>query len=151
MEATAENKKAFIMNDKYSGIDRRDRDSGRRSSDTCALHCEIIRKFEEKILELKSDHKEDQKETNDKLRGSAPLWAVLVLITLVAGSVAYTFQTSASLHRDVAERMGTANASIQSSLYEIKKDLEIAKSRQADIKSLIEEHIKKYESGLHKK
>jgi len=139
-------KKAIIMSDRYNGVDRRINESGRRTGDTCSQHCALVRQWEEKISELKNDHKDDQKETNARLKGSAPLWTVLVLITLVAGSVAYTFQTSANMHRDMADRMGTSNAAIQLSLFEIKKDLEIAKSRQADIRVLIEKHMSKLES-----
>jgi hypothetical protein len=123
-------------------VERRNMATGRRETDQCSQHCFYVKELEE----LKAAHKEDQKETENKMKGAAPLWSVLVLITLVAGSVAYTFKTSAVLSKDLAERVGSSNAMIQTSLYEIKKDLEIAKAKQSDIKVLLERHIQKYES-----
>lgn len=123
-------------------MERRTEQGGRRETDYCSQHCFVVKQYEE----LKAVHKEDKKSSDERLKAAAPLWSVLVLITIVAGSVAYTFQTSASISREIAEKMGAANSSIQSSLYDIKKDLEVAKSRQSDIKVLLEKHIQKYES-----
>jgi hypothetical protein len=127
---------------KWDGEDRRKMTDGRRVSDKCSEHCFYVKQLEE----LKITHKEDQKTNENRLKGAAPLWSVLVLITLVAGSVAYTFKTASSISRDIADRMGSSNAMIQTSLFEIKRDLEVAKSRQSDIKVLLEKHIQKYES-----
>ena len=134
----------------YKGIERRMEEGGRRISDTCSQHCVLVRQWEDKISEIKLSHaisrKEDQKESEDRLKGAAPLWSVLVLITLVAGSLAYTFNTTAKLQTDIVEKMGASNSAIQATLYEIKKDLEVGKQRQENIKELLQDHINKFES-----
>lgn len=140
------------MSSKWDGVDRRAIDKGRREDDHCVDHCYMVR--------LLDDHLKD---TKDNAKNIAPMWAMRVLIGLVVVSTAYTFLTSANLsekftdrimqgNKEISEKISSNNKMIQTALQAIQKetasikvDLAVAKSRQADIKILLESHMVKTE------
>lgn len=137
---------------KWDGVNRRAVDKGRREEDHCIDHCYMVR--------LLDDHLKDAK---DNAKNIAPMWAMRVLIGLVVVSTAYTFLTSANLsekftdritqgNKDISEKISNNNQIIQDALHaiqtetaSIKVDLAVAKSRQSDIKTLLESHMVKTE------
>jgi hypothetical protein len=126
----------------YNGTERRTGASGRRSGDTCSQHCILVKQWEDQKLQ----HKEDQKDTEDRLKSAAPLWAVIILCGLVASSIAYTFKTSAEIQEKISEKMWLANNAVTVSLTKIQTDLAIFETRQRQVMSLLERHISKFET-----
>lgn len=152
----------------YNGKERRSGSGGRRTNDTCAEHCFYVQEWKD----LKTQHREDEKqrdkekeETDKKIDSKSPLALVIALIATVALctilSMGYTFKTSAAIQTDMAqifagiqkeftERLVAQNQIVVQKLMKIGTDLEVAKTRQVDIKSLLQTHIDKYEKERFK-
>lgn len=135
--------KVLLMTDKdgsgYIGTERRDLSSGRRASDTCSQHCFLVQQWEEQ----KTLHKEDARIFDKKLKGSAPLWAVLVLIGLVATSVVYTFQTSNGIRLVFNEKITKSNSEITTAVNGMATEMAIISLKQQQVIRLLEKHIDK--------
>lgn len=139
---TPKPKGLLMMTDDYLGTERRTGSSGRRSGDTCSQHCILVKQWEDQ----KAQHKEDQKDTEAKLKTAAPLWAVIILCGLVASSIAYTFKTSAEIQEKITDKMILANNAVTISLSKIQTDMAIFETRQKQIMGLLERHISRFEN-----
>ena len=110
---------------------------GRRVTDQCSAHCYFAKQWEETKTALK-DHDNESKR---KLAAAAPLWSVILLVTIVIGSALYTFQTAANITEKVNDRMIIADRDIKASLQDIKVDIAVFSSTQKEILRRINTHM----------
>lgn len=143
----------------WDGVERRENDTGRRETDVCGEHCFYVKKLDEAAAAHKSDKiMQDQinMKYQDALSSKAPLSLVVSLIATVALctilSVGYTWKATTVVQKEMSESISNfqkeiyqqtsaQNTMVSASLLEIQTGLAVAKSRQEDIKKLIENHM----------